>query len=168
MSKASIRKLSFPSILNLFKVPSPTPDQLSFSDDSPVIDELSFLEDGQNSTDCANDSDLKDLVLLEDSSESFGIPANFSCPEILPPPELTEAELFGKIFELMTGGHGPPVPVKQHSVLPVNLTSEITVKCPIVGSDYYLWDLPNGQHLETEENTIGMLTKIINVGKPRG
>ena len=83
------------------KVPSPTPEQLPFNDEiSPTIDEISFLEGVQNSSLFANDSDL---VLLEDSSESAGIPPNFSCPEILPPPEMTQTELFAKIFDVMTG-----------------------------------------------------------------
>ena len=55
----------------------------------------------------------------------------------------------------MTNGNGPPVPIRYHSVIMVNESSEVKVNCSIAGGKYFLWELPNGDHFETNTSSIG-------------
>lgn len=86
---------------------------------------------------------------------------NFTCPTtVLYEPNIpTQAEKYKNVFDIMTDGRGPPVPIQYHSVINVNKTSTVDVNCSIAGGEYFLWDLPNGDHMETNRSSIVLYLK---------
>jgi len=78
---------------------------------------------------------------------------NFTCPVVEPYVE-TLQERYQSVFEIMTNGRGPPVPIRYHSVIMVNNATIVNVNCSIAGGEYFLWDLPNGDHIETNRSSI--------------